>query len=169
MIWKAAWAADHPEAVADRSIADLPLTRDRRRLHRREHIYRATKDCAECFGAMGVMRDMPLQKVHQRRPHLPLLRRRRRRRRSSVLPRRSATTAAPAMIAAEYRTTTMDFPQQRTALLADGRRANSPTRRSSRSRLLPSTKRPTRTAPSTGSIIDKGSKLGFRTLAVPKE
>jgi alkylation response protein AidB-like acyl-CoA dehydrogenase len=28
-------------------------------------IYRATKDAAECFGAMGVMRDMPLQKhVH---------------------------------------------------------------------------------------------------------
>ena len=28
-------------------------------------IYHATKDAAECFGAMGVMRDMPLQKyVH---------------------------------------------------------------------------------------------------------
>ena len=27
-----------------------------------ETIYRAAKDAAECFGAMGVMRDMPLQK-----------------------------------------------------------------------------------------------------------
>ena len=27
-----------------------------------EAIYRAVKDAAECFGAMGVMRDMPLQK-----------------------------------------------------------------------------------------------------------
>ena len=26
-----------------------------------EAIYRATQDAAECFGAMGVMRDMPLQ------------------------------------------------------------------------------------------------------------
>ena len=30
-----------------------------------EAIYRAAKDAAECFGAMGVMRDMPLQQyVH---------------------------------------------------------------------------------------------------------
>jgi alkylation response protein AidB-like acyl-CoA dehydrogenase len=30
-----------------------------------EAIYHATKDAAECFGAMGVMKDMPLQKyVH---------------------------------------------------------------------------------------------------------
>ena len=30
-----------------------------------EAVYRATKDAAECFGAMGVMRDMPLQQyVH---------------------------------------------------------------------------------------------------------
>jgi alkylation response protein AidB-like acyl-CoA dehydrogenase len=27
-----------------------------------EAVYQATKDAAECFGAMGVMRDMPLQK-----------------------------------------------------------------------------------------------------------
>jgi alkylation response protein AidB-like acyl-CoA dehydrogenase len=61
MIWKAAWAADHPEAVADRSIADLPLSAIAA-VFTAENIYRATKDCAECFGAMGVMRDMPLQK-----------------------------------------------------------------------------------------------------------
>jgi alkylation response protein AidB-like acyl-CoA dehydrogenase len=33
-----------------------------------ETIYRVTKDAAECFGAMGVMRDMPLQKyIHDAR------------------------------------------------------------------------------------------------------
>jgi alkylation response protein AidB-like acyl-CoA dehydrogenase len=61
MIWKAAWASDHPEAVADRSIADLPLTA-MAAVFTAEQIYRAAKDSAECFGAMGVMRDMPLQK-----------------------------------------------------------------------------------------------------------
>jgi alkylation response protein AidB-like acyl-CoA dehydrogenase len=60
-IWRAAWAADHPEAVADRSLPDLPIT-DIAQVFSSEAIYRATKDAAECFGAMGVMRDMPLQK-----------------------------------------------------------------------------------------------------------
>src|SRR5512144_624477 len=53
VIWQAAWACDHPEAFADRSLPDLPLTRIAK-------VY-----ASECFGAMGVMRDMPLQKyVH---------------------------------------------------------------------------------------------------------
>jgi alkylation response protein AidB-like acyl-CoA dehydrogenase len=60
-IWRAAWASDHPEAVADRSLPDLPIT-DIAQVFSSEAIYRATKDAAECFGAMGVMRDMPLQK-----------------------------------------------------------------------------------------------------------
>jgi alkylation response protein AidB-like acyl-CoA dehydrogenase len=63
-IWQAAWACDHPEAFADRSLRDLPLTRIAK-VFASEAIYHATKDAAECFGAMGVMRDMPLQKyVH---------------------------------------------------------------------------------------------------------
>jgi alkylation response protein AidB-like acyl-CoA dehydrogenase len=63
-IWQAAWASDHPQAVADRSLPDLPLTRIAQ-VFTSEAIYRAAKDAAECFGAMGVMRDMPLQKyVH---------------------------------------------------------------------------------------------------------
>jgi butyryl-CoA dehydrogenase len=63
-IWQAAWACDHPEAIADRSLPDLPLTRIAK-VFASEAIYHATKDAAECFGAMGVMRDMPLQKhVH---------------------------------------------------------------------------------------------------------
>ncbi len=60
-VWRAAWAADHPEAFADRSLPDLPLTTIARAFTA-EAVYRATKDAAECFGAMGVMRDMPLQK-----------------------------------------------------------------------------------------------------------
>jgi alkylation response protein AidB-like acyl-CoA dehydrogenase len=63
-IWQAAWACDHPEAFADRSLPDLPLTRIAK-VFASDAIYHAAKDAAECFGAMGVMRDMPLQKyVH---------------------------------------------------------------------------------------------------------
>ena len=60
-IWQAAWASDHPAAQADRSLPDLPLTLVAQ-VFASEAIYRAVKDAAECFGAMGVMRDMPLQK-----------------------------------------------------------------------------------------------------------
>jgi alkylation response protein AidB-like acyl-CoA dehydrogenase len=63
-IWHAAWACDHPDAVADRSLPDLPLA-SIAQVFASEAIYRAAKDAAECFGAMGVMRDMPLQQyVH---------------------------------------------------------------------------------------------------------
>jgi alkylation response protein AidB-like acyl-CoA dehydrogenase len=63
-IWRAAWAIDHPEAVADGSLPNLPLA-NAAKVFSSEAIYHATKDAAECFGAMGVMRDMPLQKyVH---------------------------------------------------------------------------------------------------------
>ena len=66
-IWRAAWASDHPEAFADRSLPDLPLTTVAA-VFTSEAIYRVTKDAAECFGAMGVMRDMPLQKyIHDAR------------------------------------------------------------------------------------------------------
>ena len=60
-IWRAAWAADHPEATADRSLPDLPIAA-MAHVFVSEAIHRVTKDAAECFGAMGVMRDMPLQK-----------------------------------------------------------------------------------------------------------
>jgi alkylation response protein AidB-like acyl-CoA dehydrogenase len=64
IVWQAAWASDHPEAVADRSLAELPLATVAR-VFTSEAVYHAAKDAAECFGAMGVMRDMPLQKyVH---------------------------------------------------------------------------------------------------------
>jgi len=64
IIWQAAWAADHPGARADRSLSELPLATIAQ-VFTAEAIYAATKEAAECFGAMGVMRDMPLQKyVH---------------------------------------------------------------------------------------------------------
>ena len=63
-VWNAAWASDHPEAFADRSLSDLPLQRVAQ-VFVSETLYHAVKDAAELFGAMGVMRDMPLQKyVH---------------------------------------------------------------------------------------------------------
>ena len=66
-VWQAAWASDHPAAQADRSLPDLPLSA-MAQVFASEAIYRAVKDAAECFGAMGVMRDMPLQKyVHDAR------------------------------------------------------------------------------------------------------
>jgi alkylation response protein AidB-like acyl-CoA dehydrogenase len=64
MIWKAAWVLDHPDAVADRSVSDLPL-HTIARVYTAEAVHEVTLAAAECFGAMGVMRDMPLQKyVH---------------------------------------------------------------------------------------------------------
>jgi hypothetical protein len=64
MIWQAAWASDHPEALASRSVSHLPLA-TMAQTFAAETIYACTKQAVECFGAMAVMRDMPLQKhVH---------------------------------------------------------------------------------------------------------
>jgi len=60
-IWQAAWALDNPAAVGDGSLPDLPL-QSIAQIFTSEMMVKATKDAAEIFGAMGVMRDMPLQK-----------------------------------------------------------------------------------------------------------
>ena len=66
-VWQAAWASDHPAAYADRSVADLPLQTSAQ-VFTSEVVMKAAKDSAEIFGAMGVMRDMPLQKyIHDAR------------------------------------------------------------------------------------------------------
>ena len=66
-VWQAAWASDHPAAYADRSVADLPL-QTVAQVFTSEVVMKAAKDSAEIFGAMGVMRDMPLQKyIHDAR------------------------------------------------------------------------------------------------------
>ena len=63
-VWQAAYASDHPDAVADRSLPNLPLHLIAQ-VFTSGAVYRAAKDAAEVFGAMGVMRDMALQKyVH---------------------------------------------------------------------------------------------------------
>ncbi|HUI94888.1 MAG TPA: acyl-CoA dehydrogenase family protein [Xanthobacteraceae bacterium] len=63
-IWNAAWASDHPGVFADQSLPDLPLATVAQ-VFVSETLYKAVRDAAELFGAMGVMRDMPLQKyVH---------------------------------------------------------------------------------------------------------
>ncbi|HEY0567530.1 MAG TPA: acyl-CoA dehydrogenase, partial [Xanthobacteraceae bacterium] len=59
--WQAAWAADHRDAISGRSLADLPL-QTMAHVFTAETVYQVAKDAAECFGAMGVMRDLPLQK-----------------------------------------------------------------------------------------------------------
>ena len=69
-IWQAAWAADNPNAESDGNFPPLPRAKISQ-VVTAERIYRATKDFAECFGAMGVMRDMPLQKyIHVSRVFL---------------------------------------------------------------------------------------------------
>ena len=66
-IWQAAWASDHPEAISDRSLSDVPLTTIAQ-VFTSEMMVKAAKDAAEVFGAMGVMRDMPLAKyIHDAR------------------------------------------------------------------------------------------------------
>jgi alkylation response protein AidB-like acyl-CoA dehydrogenase len=63
-IWKAAWVSDNPDAVGERSVSDLPL-HTIARVYTAEAVNEVALGAAECFGAMGVMRDMPLQKyVH---------------------------------------------------------------------------------------------------------
>ncbi len=61
MVWKAAWLLDYPQAVADRSASALPLDL-MACAYVNEAMVSVTERAAECFGAMGVMRYMPLQK-----------------------------------------------------------------------------------------------------------
>jgi len=69
-IWQAAWAADNPDAESIGNFPPLPRAKIAQ-VVTAEKVYRATKDSAECFGAMGVMRDMPLQKyIHVARVFL---------------------------------------------------------------------------------------------------
>ena len=70
MVRNAAWASDHPQAVADRSVSELPL-QTIAKVFTSEAMVTAVEEAAECFGAMGVMLDMPLAKyVHEARVFL---------------------------------------------------------------------------------------------------
>lgn len=59
-IYKAAWIADHPEVKDDASVSQLPH-HVIASIFTAEAINEVTLIAAECFGAMGVMRDMPIQ------------------------------------------------------------------------------------------------------------
>ncbi len=64
MLWQTAWAVGHPQAVADRSVPDLPLV-ELTAVFVAEASHEVTLRAAEVFGAMGILRDMPLfQYVH---------------------------------------------------------------------------------------------------------
>ncbi|HUF82834.1 MAG TPA: acyl-CoA dehydrogenase family protein [Burkholderiales bacterium] len=69
-VWHAAWSLDHPDAPGDYSGYELPLDTIAQ-AYTAEAVYKATEEAAECFGAMGVMLDMPLPKyVHDARVFL---------------------------------------------------------------------------------------------------
>ena len=55
-VWKAAWAADHPAAEGAVFLNAIA------RVFTSEAVHEATLAAAEVFGAVGVMRDMPMQK-----------------------------------------------------------------------------------------------------------
>ncbi|MPZ43270.1 MAG: hypothetical protein GEV05_07705 [Betaproteobacteria bacterium] len=61
IVWQAAWAADHADAYTERSLPDMPLETIAR-VYTAQAVHEAVELAAECFGAMGVMRDMPLHK-----------------------------------------------------------------------------------------------------------
>ena len=61
LIWTAAWVKDHPEAIADGSVENLPY----------EHmaiaftgtaVQRLTEQALELFGGAGVIQGMPIEK-----------------------------------------------------------------------------------------------------------
>ena len=67
-IWQAAWASDHPEADRRPQPVRSAAADHGAGVRRRRRCMKAAKDAAEVFGAMGVMRDMPLQKyIHDAR------------------------------------------------------------------------------------------------------
>jgi len=56
LVWKTAWAADHPDDYA--SVSALPL-QTMAKAYVSRAVHEAVLLAAECFGAMGVMKDMP--------------------------------------------------------------------------------------------------------------
>lgn len=62
-IWQAAWWCDTGTSSAN-NFGELPRG-EVAKILTSQVVYRATKEAAECFGAMGVMRDMPQCKFMQ--------------------------------------------------------------------------------------------------------
>ena len=61
LVWHAAWALDHPDALADGSLSNLPL-QTIAEVFTSEIVHKVTLDAALIFGGSGVMRDLPMQK-----------------------------------------------------------------------------------------------------------
>ena len=61
LLWRTAWASDHPDAHADGSLPDLPL-QTISKIFVSETVQRVALDAAQIFGGMGVMRELPMQK-----------------------------------------------------------------------------------------------------------
>ena len=61
MVWRAAWAADHPDAYDDGSLPDLPLQLIAK-VFTSEAMHRVAVLAMELFGGMGIMRELPMQK-----------------------------------------------------------------------------------------------------------
>ncbi|HET9903824.1 MAG TPA: acyl-CoA dehydrogenase family protein [Xanthobacteraceae bacterium] len=61
LIWKAAWVKDHPEAIADGMVEDLPYEL-MAEAFTGTAIQRLTEQGVELFGGMGVIAGMPIEK-----------------------------------------------------------------------------------------------------------
>ena len=61
IIWKAAWAADHPEAYSNGSLPNLPL-QTIAKVFTSQAVHRVCVLAMQLFGGMGVMRELPVQK-----------------------------------------------------------------------------------------------------------
>ena len=61
LLWRTAWASDHPDAHADGSLPDLPL-QTISKIFVSETVQRVALDAAQIFGGIGVMRELPMQK-----------------------------------------------------------------------------------------------------------
>ena len=172
-VWQAAWASDHAGAYADRSVADLPL-QAMAQVFVSEMMLSATKDAAEVFGAMGVMRDMPMQKyVHDARIclHSGDGNRDAKLRIAEALVgyRRPSDRGRGGGIAFHtHEDVLMDFAlsnEQRDWQMTARKFADEEIRPISLAR----DEIPTAHETFDWEIVRKGSKLGFRTMAVPKE
>ena len=71
-VWQAAWASDHPEAVADRSLSDLPLTTIAQ-VFASEAVMKAAKDCGRNLRRHGRDARHAAGEIHPRRPRLSAL------------------------------------------------------------------------------------------------
>jgi len=61
LVWRAAWAADNPQAYQDGTLPDLPLQLIAK-VATSEIVFRVATDAAQIFGGMSVMREVQMQK-----------------------------------------------------------------------------------------------------------